>query len=87
MVAASGRGEVDVLYAVGGNFVATLPRPDLVIEALGRVPLRIHQDIVVNQQMLVDPAETVLLLPARTRYEQHGGGTETTTELPTRALK
>jgi molybdopterin-dependent oxidoreductase alpha subunit len=80
MVAASGRGEVDVLYAVGGNFVATLPRPDLVIEALGRVPLRIHQDIVVNQQMLVDPAETVLLLPARTRYEQHGGGTETTTE-------
>ena len=30
--------------------------------------------------MLVDPAETVLLLPSRTRYEQRGGGTETSTE-------
>jgi predicted molibdopterin-dependent oxidoreductase YjgC len=30
--------------------------------------------------MLVDPAETVVLLPAQTRYEQRGGGTETTTE-------
>ena len=31
-------------------------------------------------QMLVEPADTVYLLPARTRYEQQGGGTETTTE-------
>jgi predicted molibdopterin-dependent oxidoreductase YjgC len=30
--------------------------------------------------MLIDPAETVVLLPAQTRYEQRGGGTETTTE-------
>ena len=30
--------------------------------------------------MLVDPAETVVLLPSRTRYEQRGGGTETSTE-------
>jgi predicted molibdopterin-dependent oxidoreductase YjgC len=30
--------------------------------------------------MLVDPGEEVLLLPAMTRYEQPGGGTETTTE-------
>jgi predicted molibdopterin-dependent oxidoreductase YjgC len=30
--------------------------------------------------MLVDPAEAVVLLPAATRYEQPGGGTETTTE-------
>jgi anaerobic selenocysteine-containing dehydrogenase len=30
--------------------------------------------------MLVDPAEVVYLLPARTRYEQRGGGTETSTE-------
>jgi anaerobic selenocysteine-containing dehydrogenase len=53
-----------------------------VAQALGRVPLRLHQDIVVNTSMLVDPPPggTVLLLPARTRYEQPGGGTETTTE-------
>ena len=46
----------------------------------GRVPLRVHQDIVVSSQMLVDPGEVVVLLPAATRYEQRDGGTETTTE-------
>jgi len=40
----------------------------------------VHQDIVVNQTMLVDPSDTVVLLPSRTRYEQRGGGTETSTE-------
>jgi len=40
----------------------------------------VHQDIVVSRQMLVEPADTVVLLPATTRYEQPGGGTETSTE-------
>ena len=43
-------------------------------------PVRVHQDIVVTSQMLVDPGEVVVLLPAATRYEQRDGGTETTTE-------
>jgi anaerobic selenocysteine-containing dehydrogenase len=30
--------------------------------------------------MLIDPADTVILLPAKTRYEQDDGGTETSTE-------
>lgn len=34
----------------------------------------------MSSQMLVDPGEVVVLLPACTRYEQPGGGTETTTE-------
>jgi predicted molibdopterin-dependent oxidoreductase YjgC len=34
----------------------------------------------VSSQMLADPGEEVILLPATTRYEQPGGGTETTTE-------
>ncbi|MGH9781230.1 MAG: molybdopterin dinucleotide binding domain-containing protein, partial [Candidatus Acidiferrales bacterium] len=46
----------------------------------GNIKLRIHQDIAVSSNMLVDPADTVLLLPTRTRYEQRGGGTETSTE-------
>src|SRR5206468_3665287 len=37
-------------------------------------------DIVVSEQMLVDPGEEVLLLPAATRYETPGGVTETTGE-------
>jgi predicted molibdopterin-dependent oxidoreductase YjgC len=44
------------------------------------VPVRIHQDIVLTRQMLVEPQDEVWVLPARTRYEQEGGGTETTTE-------
>ncbi|HET7676861.1 MAG TPA: FdhF/YdeP family oxidoreductase, partial [Candidatus Limnocylindrales bacterium] len=80
MVEAAGRGELDVLWSSGGNFLETLPDPAAVRAALERVPLRIHQDIVVSSQMLLDPCEEVLLLPAATRYEQRGGGTETTTE-------
>ena len=34
----------------------------------------------MTHQMLVEPGETVVLLPAATRYEQEGGGTSTTTE-------
>ena len=79
MVEAAGRGAIDVLYSSGGNFLETLPDPDAVRSALARMPLRIHQDIVVSSQMLVD-GEDVVLLPAMTRYEQPGGGTETTTE-------
>ncbi len=80
MIHAAGRAEIDALWQSGGNFKQTLPEPELVHQALGRIRLRIHQDIVPNPTMLVDPADTVVLLPARTRYEQRGGGTETSTE-------
>jgi molybdopterin-dependent oxidoreductase alpha subunit len=80
MLEAAHRGEVDVLYAVGGNFLRTLPEPEHVRETLARVPFRIHQDILVTDQMLVPAREAVLLLPAQTRYEQTDGGTETSTE-------
>ncbi len=80
MIEAAHRGGLEVLFSSGGNFLEVLPDPAYVHEALQRVPLRIHQDIVLSSQMLVDPADTVLLFPAATRYEQRGGGTETTTE-------
>jgi molybdopterin-dependent oxidoreductase alpha subunit len=80
MIDASYRGDLDILYSLGGNFLETLPEPRYVREALERVPVRVHQDIVLTSQMLLDPADTVLLLPACTRYEQRGGGTETSTE-------
>jgi molybdopterin-dependent oxidoreductase alpha subunit len=80
MVEAAGAGEIDVLWSSGGNFLETLPDPRAVGSALARVPLRVHVDIVTSSQMMVDPGEEVLLLPAQTRYEQPGGCTETTTE-------
>jgi molybdopterin-dependent oxidoreductase alpha subunit len=83
MLEASLRGDLDVLYSSGGNFLDVLPDPALSRRALAQTPLRVHQDIVVTSQMLVPPedrGEEVLLLPAATRYEQRDGGTETTTE-------
>ena len=80
MVAAGAQGRLDLLYCLGGNFLRTLPDPKHVAEAMSNVPLRVHQDIILTDQMLLEPKEEVILLPAQTRYEQEGGGTETTTE-------
>jgi molybdopterin-dependent oxidoreductase alpha subunit len=80
MIGAAHDGGIDLFYQVGGNFLETLPEPDYVREAVERLPFRVHQDIVLNPQMLVEPRDAVLLLPAQTRYEQRGGGTETSTE-------
>jgi molybdopterin-dependent oxidoreductase alpha subunit len=80
MIDAAHRGELDVLFSAGGNFLETMPDPGYVDEALAHVPLRVHQDIVVSNQMLTDTADTVILLPAATRYEIPGGITQTSTE-------
>ena len=80
MVDAAHEGRLDVLVTSGGNFTEVLPAPAYVRQALARVPLRVHLDIVLSAQMLVEPADTVVLLPAQTRYEMRGGVTETSTE-------
>ncbi len=80
MIEAAHEGKLDWFYISGGNFLETLPEPDFVRQAIARVPVRIHQDIVLSPQMFVEPNDTVLLLPTATRYEQRGGGTETSTE-------
>ena len=79
MLDAAGRGELDVLYSIGGNFLDTLPAPDLVASQLEATPLRVHQDLCLTTAMLLE-SDTVYLLPAKTRYEHLGGLTETTTE-------
>ena len=80
MVEACAKGELDVLYCLGGNFLRTLPDPNYVGKALANVSLRVHQDIILTDQMFIEAKEAVLLLPAKTRYEQDDGGTETSTE-------
>jgi molybdopterin-dependent oxidoreductase alpha subunit len=80
MVEAAARGDLDLLYCIGGNFLRTLPDPDYVARAIENVPLRLHQDIILTDQVFLEPREEVLLLPAKTRYEQDGGGTQTSTE-------
>lgn len=76
-------GEVDVFWAVGGNFPDVLPDPARVERALARIPTRVHQDLVLTRQMFIPPERedgVVLLLPAMTRYEIPGGVTQTSTE-------
>ncbi|MEA2453111.1 MAG: hypothetical protein QOG04_1821 [Actinomycetota bacterium] len=80
MIDAAHAGDLDVLFSVGGNFLEVMPDPAFVRDAMSRVPLRVHMDIVFSSQMLVEPDDTVLLLPAATRYETPGGVTETSTE-------
>jgi molybdopterin-dependent oxidoreductase alpha subunit len=80
MVEAAARGGLDLLYCVGGNFLRTLPDPEYVARAMSNVPLRVHQDIILTDQMFLEPREEVLLLPAKTRYEQDDGGTQTSSE-------
>ncbi len=80
MVETAERGELDLLYCLGGNFLRTLPEPRYVRDALANVPLRVHQDIILTDQMFIPAREEVILLPAKTRYEQDDGGTETSTE-------
>jgi molybdopterin-dependent oxidoreductase alpha subunit len=80
MIAHAAAGDVDAFWIVGGNFLETLPDEARSRRALARPRLRIHQDIVLSSSMLVDGDGDTLLLPATTRYESPGGGTETSTE-------
>jgi molybdopterin-dependent oxidoreductase alpha subunit len=72
--------ELEVLWSMGGDFREVMPDPELVESALKTIPLRVHQDIVLSSQMLVEPDDTVILLPSTTRYEIPGGVSETSTE-------
>ena len=67
MVEACARGELDLLYCVGGNFLRTLPEPEYVRGALAKVPVRVHQDLLLTDQMFIEAKQDVLLLPAKTR--------------------
>jgi len=80
MIDHSAAGDLDVFWIVGGNFLETLPDAERCRRALSRPKLRIHHDIVLSSSMLVDGDGDVVILPAATRYECVGGGTETTTE-------
>jgi molybdopterin-dependent oxidoreductase alpha subunit len=79
MMRAAHEGGIDFLYSSGGNLIETMPDRKSAVLALGRVGIRVHQDIVVNTSMLVD-GDLVVLLPAMTRYEMPGGCTSTSTE-------
>ena len=80
MIEHAADGDVDAFWLVGGNFLETVPDETRTRRALLRPGLRVHQDIVLSSAMLAESEGDVLILPATTRYESPGGGTETSTE-------
>ena len=80
MIRHAANGDVDLFWMVGGNFLETLPDRETSRAALRNPRLRVHQDIIVSSAMLSDCSGDVIVLPATTRYESPGGGTETSTE-------
>ncbi len=81
MIAAAGRDEIRFLYSMGGNLLdESMLGSSFVAETLSRVPVRVHQDTLLNTSMLLDAEQAVVLLPGQTRYEQRSGGTSTSIE-------
>lgn len=80
MMDAADRGDLEALWSVGGNWLDVVPEPGWAKRALENVPVRVHHDIVIGRQMLLEPTELTVLLPAVTRYEIAEGCTETSTE-------
>jgi predicted molibdopterin-dependent oxidoreductase YjgC len=80
MIDAAQADEIKFLYSIGGNPFEVISDRTLVTTAIARVAFRVHQDIVLDSSMLIDPHEAVLLLPGQTRYEQLTGGTSTSSE-------
>ncbi|HXE90654.1 MAG TPA: FdhF/YdeP family oxidoreductase [Terriglobales bacterium] len=78
MIEAAHAGQLDALYTIGGNLLETMQDRYFVMEALRRVRVRIHQDIVLNTYSTFEGGEVLVVLPAQTRYES--GGTSTSTE-------
>ncbi len=79
MLDAAFAGNLDILFSAGGNFMEVMPDPTHIAQSLERIALRVHMDLFLTSQMLVDGDE-VIVLPAQTRYEMAGGITETSTE-------
>ncbi|MGH9603834.1 MAG: molybdopterin oxidoreductase family protein, partial [Terriglobales bacterium] len=75
---AAHEGKLEALYTVGGNLLETMQDRKFVMDALRRIRVRVHQDIVLNTYSTFEAGELTVLLPAETRYES--GGTSTSTE-------
>jgi molybdopterin-dependent oxidoreductase alpha subunit len=80
MLKAAGKRRLKGLYLLGADPFESFADHRWVADALSRVQVRIHQNTVLNPSVLVDGPEAVLILPAKTRYEQKGGGIVTTNE-------
>lgn len=80
MIEAAQSRALKFVYVIAANLFATGLDHEVITTALRKVLVRAHQGIELDPSMLLEPAETVVLLPAQTLYEQRGGGTVTSIE-------
>ena len=81
MLDAAHRGELDVLFSSGGNFLDVLPDPARVRRGAGAHPVADpHGHRPLAARCSPSRARPCCVLPAMTRYEIPGGVTETSTE-------
>ena len=81
MVEHAAGGDIDVFWIVGGNFLETLPDTDAVApRARASARCASIRTSCSRRRCSSRPTATSLILPATTRYESPGGGTETSTE-------
>lgn len=83
MLEAAQRDRLSMLYCIGGNVALPGVGRHGVERAMERVRLRVHQDAILTEQMFIEPKREdgeVLLLPAKSLYEQRDGGTLTSAE-------
>jgi molybdopterin-dependent oxidoreductase alpha subunit len=73
-IAAMARGEVDVFFAMGGNFLAAAPDTDATAAALGRTALTVQVSTKLNRSHATGGAAS-LILPClgRTEIDRTGG--------------
>ncbi len=69
-------GEVDVFFAMGGNFVSATPDTLVTGAALQRCKLTVHVSTKLNRSHLV-PGSTAMILPClgRSEHDEHQGKT------------
>jgi molybdopterin-dependent oxidoreductase alpha subunit len=73
-IAAMARGDVDVFFALGGNFLAAAPDTDATAAALGRTALTVQVSTKLNRSHATGGAAS-LILPClgRTEVDETGG--------------
>jgi len=86
MLDAAHRGDIGLLFCLGGNLLDTMPDRPFIRETLARIPFRIRLDVMMNAEALVEPGEALLILPARNWYEWQHVFTTTSTDRTIRAF-
>jgi molybdopterin-dependent oxidoreductase alpha subunit len=86
MLEAVDRGDIRLLFALGGNLRETMPDRGRLDRILAKLPYRIRLDVMMNRETMIPPGEASLVLPIRNWYEWDSVFTTTATDRTIRAF-